>query len=493
MMVPFGKLLNETPTHRSSRTSRRCFVANGVCWGLGNGLVSSSLIVYLANDFGMRGLAVSLILASPRLVGVLRLATPWLLRRRFDRRRFCCAAYLASAAVLAILPFAAAPGVLPTAEASLAMLVGCWTSYHLLEFVGTVALWDWIGRVVPERIRGRFVGRRNAWLNLAQVSGMLLGAAATTAWNAYCVATNAAHDKWLGYATCAVAGAGCFALATLPLRYATAVIADHGNCPTERGASWLALLSTWKDWRFRRFLLYGSWFSLANGLTGSAQFLFQLRVLHIGYATRLSLDGTSQALQSACMPRIGSWLDRRTNAGVLAVSQLLVACGLIFFVIATPQRWWWIAGAYLFWIAYAGINVGMPKLMLSLSEEEHYASYAAMWFAWTQLVYALSVLAGGLLLDWAGREAAVVRFGSWELDHFRLFLAAGVGLRLLAVPLAARIVSGSSYTRVASPPNDPADYTSTLFRDTEVCDVSGLEPVQKLQPSSKSSQREKRS
>lgn len=80
------------PSHR--RRTIQAFYLNGACWGLGNGLVSSSLIIYLAGAFGAAGFAVSLILATPRLVGVLRLATPILIDLVGRRKKFCVRMFL---------------------------------------------------------------------------------------------------------------------------------------------------------------------------------------------------------------------------------------------------------------------------------------------------------------------------------------------------------------------------------------------------------------
>ena len=156
-----------------------------------------------------------------------------------------------------------------------------------------------------------------------------------------------------------------------------------------------------------------------------------MRVLNISYAERLALDGTSQGLQSAVMPWIGRVIDRRGNVPVLVVSQLLVACGMLFLLVATPEYRWWVAGAYALWIAYAGINVAMPNLVLTLTQRESYAAYAAAWFAWTQLVYALSTLAGGLLFDWASAnwQAWSSTFGG--VDHFVAIFVLGFVLRLI--------------------------------------------------------------
>ena len=61
------------------RLAIRCAYANGFLWALGAGLTSISLVIYLALELGAVGIAISLILACPQLVGVSRLAAPQLI------------------------------------------------------------------------------------------------------------------------------------------------------------------------------------------------------------------------------------------------------------------------------------------------------------------------------------------------------------------------------------------------------------------------------
>jgi MFS family permease len=124
---------------------------------------------------------------------------------------------------------------------------------------------------------------------------------------------------------------------------------------------------------------------------------------------------------------------------VLVVSQVLVSLGLVFFLIAKPEAWWWIVGAYVLWIAYAGVNTAMPKLMLSLTPRSQYTSYAAAWFAWSEFVFALSTLAGGLLYDWAKEDFIPREWAGCRIDYFAMFFVLGLVLRLSAAAWAARI------------------------------------------------------
>jgi MFS family permease len=434
--------MGETGQHHRRQSSRRRavvqFYRNAFFWGLGNGLVSTSLVSYLAGSYGAKGFWIGLIIAAPRLVGVLRIATPALMRLVGDRRRFAVVAYLASAAFLVILPFASAPQVLSSRQLSLAVLVAFWTAYHFCEFLGTIAIWSWIGDLVPRTIRGRFVGNRGAWLNAGQVAGMTTGAGGTIIWQHCLDIMGRVDDPWPAYVACMISGAVMFAVAAVLLLR----IPNARSTNQEQFSGWREVWLPFRDRAFLRYLTYGGWFSLANGFTGSAQYVFQMRVLDISYATRLGMDGTSQGVQSTIMPWIGREIDRRGNVPVLVISQLLVAVGLLFFVFATPSIWWLIAGAYLFWVAYAGINVAMPNLVLSLTQQQSYASYAAAWYAWTQLVYAVSTLAGGALFDWLARYWGESSRFLGNPGYFAAIFVLGFVLRLAAAGFAARVPEG---------------------------------------------------
>ena len=293
----------------ASRSNRRRaiqhFYLNGACWGFGNGLVSSSLIVYLAGTFGATGFAVSLILATPRLVGVLRLGTPIWIDIVGQRQVFCVCMFLAASIVLLLLPAVSAPGFLPSSRLSLTVLVTMWTLYHLLEFLGLVALWSWIGDVVPDAIRGRFIGRRGALLNACQVVGMLAGGSGSWWWRGRCKELGQGDMIWVGYAVCAIVGALLLGLAVWPLARAPAATRKAQTATVDRRQRWQEIFAPFTDRSYRRFLAYGGWFSLANGVTGTATFLFQMLVLDISYAGRMALKSTAEGTQSLIMPQVG--------------------------------------------------------------------------------------------------------------------------------------------------------------------------------------------
>src|SRR5882672_10247738 len=82
--------------------------ANAALWAIGNGLISTLLVIYLASDLGASGLSLSLILAAPRFAGLLRLGVPALMARFRARKAVCIAAYMTSSIILCGVPAIAA-------------------------------------------------------------------------------------------------------------------------------------------------------------------------------------------------------------------------------------------------------------------------------------------------------------------------------------------------------------------------------------------------
>jgi hypothetical protein len=102
---------------RALRRAMALANANAGLWAVGNGLVSTLLVIYLAADLGASGFAVSMILAAPRFAGLLRLGVPALMAKVVARKRLCVVSYFASALFLCAIPMAAMGRVLRNGDA----------------------------------------------------------------------------------------------------------------------------------------------------------------------------------------------------------------------------------------------------------------------------------------------------------------------------------------------------------------------------------------
>ncbi len=418
------------------RRARRLAVWNGAVWAIGNGLAGTTLVIYLARELHAErlGLTVGLIVAAPRIVGLLRLGAPAVIERLGDRKRFCVACFLFSALMLSALPWACAPGWLPSPVWSLAALIVLWCLYHLLQYLGTVALWSWLADVAPTRIRGRFLGLRERWM----VAGTAVAAIDVGLFIWGVSRTYPGLPAWIPYGIASGLGAAFMFAALVPLILMPSM-APRPNTPSTQPLrspvrhSLRSLLRPFRDVRFLPLLLFGCWFSLFNGVTQSAQRFFPVAVLGLPLLVMLSLETGSRLGRWTVSPRLGALADRFGNRPVMIVCQLLVAAGLLFFAAASRAHWTWLLGAWVLWIAYAGLNVCLPNLMLKLSPRETNTSYIAAFEAVRGLCYAVSAIVGGYLVDhW---QTCNVSLGCAEMQFFTVLFLFGWVTRSLGAAI----------------------------------------------------------
>lgn len=443
-------------TKPERRRAMRLAYANGGLWSIGNGMVGTSLISYLAQELGAAGLAVGFILAAPRLIGVFRMLTPHLMAWVGHRQKFCLLMYAASNFVLLALPMLAAPGFLLKKHWALVALIVCWSVYHLLEYCATVALTSWLGDICLQRIRGEFFGRRERWLSLGRIVGMIAAGGFTFWW----LQGDQRHLNWLGYAFTSAAGAmmmlgslwPLWLMPNLPVRK-DATSADAGGEMHKRSTV-STFQSNWRrltDPRFQRLLFFGCIFSLANGITQAAQGVFPYKLLHLELFVVLTLEAITRLGQGMFAPSIGKLIDRFGNRPVMIVCQTIVALGLLFYLPATADQPWWIVGAWVCFIAYAGINIALSSLTIKLAGKEDASLYLATWFGVTGVVYGVSTVMGGLLFDelqtWE-RSAKLPWGGTLQIDRYQLLFYMGMLGRLLAaIYLTQLIEPGASSVR----------------------------------------------
>jgi MFS family permease len=401
--------------------------ANAALWAIGNGLISTLLVIYLASDLGASGLSLSLILAAPRFAGLLRLGVPALMARVRARKAVCIAGYVTSSVVLCCVPAVAALRSRIDSRVAIATFVGSWCLYHITEYVGTVTLWSWLGDLTPEHIRGRLLGRREFWLTAGRICGLAVSAGLATVW-AWALP---GAPRWEPLALSAGVGAALMIVAVVPLTLMPGMSGAPSAMPQ---APWRNIHRALVDPAYRRLLQFFFWFSLANGFSATAQETFPIGVLKLKYEFRQALQGLMRAGQLAIAPWAGGLVDRFGNRPIMIVSQLVVSSGLIFFLVATPERPWLIGGAFLVWSAYAGLNVGLDNIKLKLAPAENNAPFVAIYHATGDLANGVATVIGGCIYDHlAAEKSAATTF------YTQIFVFGFIG-RMLAVPLLGRLI-----------------------------------------------------
>lgn len=405
----------------------------GALWSAGNGLTTGTLIFYLAQELGAKGTSLSLLIAAPSLVGLLRLMTPALIGRLGGIKRTClkslAASYLLLAAGLPAVTLASS--TLRTTALSTMIALIC--MHQLLEYIGSVALWSWLGSLAPTRIRGRYLGRRQMWQLTLLIPALLASGLFTDYWKKTYRDTQPERIL-LGYVIPNSIGTGLLLASLLPLF----LMPDVRPATAPRRGSAAVGRWPWHDARFRRYLVYRCWFSFFNGITQAALNIYVF-VLGIGVLPMQAMQLGMRAGQLALSPTLGRVADKFGNRPVLELSQLIVALGPLFYFLASPQQPWWIAGAWVVWIAYAGMNVCLPNLMLKLAPPDDNSGYISACEALSGLMYGLSAIAGGVAFDQLRDAKFHLLVGTTEINHFGLLFLLGALARATGVTWIALV------------------------------------------------------
>jgi MFS family permease len=342
------------------------------------------------------------------------------------RKAVCIVAYVTSSMILCCVPAVASLHSHIDGGLAIAMFVTAWCLYHIAEYIGTVALWSWLGDLTPAQIRGRLLGRREFWLTAGRLCGLVASAGLAVVWTWMLPGA----DRWKPLALSAAVGAVMMVVAVVPLTLMPGMSHAPSAVPQ---LPWRSIRRALVDQAYARLLIFMFWFSVANGFSATAQEKFPISVLNITYPVRQALQGMMRAGQLVIAPWAGQLVDRYGNRPVMIVSQLIVSTGLIFFLVATPERPWLIGGAFLVWSAYAGLNVGLDNIKLKLAPADNNSPFVAIFHATGDLANGIATIIGGCIYDYLVTEKTAAN--SFYMQLFAL----GLMGRVLAVPLLARL------------------------------------------------------
>jgi len=433
MSHPIGSSLSRNDRRRAMRLG----IINGGLWAIGNGLTTGTIIYYLALELGAGGLGLSLILAAPSAAAVLQLVAPLVISACGGVKPACIGAFVASYLLLPALAVVALPGIGNSAAPAVMIALIC--VHQLLEYIGAAVLWSWLATIVHLPIRGRYIGRREMWKLIALLPSMLAGGRFVDVW--WQTYRDTSPDLVIvGYMIPITVGALFLLLSIVPLMLMPAV----ETSPRSPTSSVREIIDPFRDRRFARLLLFGCWFSFFAGLTGAAQNIYPKRVLGLGVFALAAMRTVMRLGQIGLSPLVGKFVDRFGNRPALILAQLLVACGPASFLLASPETWWLLWGAWLLWIAYVGLNVGLPNLMLKLAPGGKYAAYVASYYAVTSLCHAISVVLGGLLYNYLS-SLDQIDVAGLRVDHYQVMFWAGWMTRLLGVVWLVRIIEPGAW------------------------------------------------
>src|SRR5215467_6407349 len=307
------------PTSEQSavRRSLRISVAEGVVAELVGACASGGVITAWALYLDLTPVLVGVLGALPFAAQVAQIPSAWLTRSRGSRRvaLWTIGVSRQLPLVLALLPFLRLPE-----PAQRAVLLGVAALGSVLSVAGNNAWTSWMGELVPDRLWGRYFGRRTAFCALGSTLGAL---------GAGLALDHARPGPGAGTMLSLLSLASCAfgALTAWLLRR------QHEPCahlvPPEPALA--EALRPWTEQAARSALLFHMAWAAACGLAAAFYPIHMIANLRMGFARMALYNGAMAAVRMLTAPLWGRALDR------VGARPVLVAC--CFGLSVSPVIW----------------------------------------------------------------------------------------------------------------------------------------------------------
>ena len=377
----------------------------------GGAFLTGAAIFFGAGDF-----EIALLGAAPFLAQVAQLAAAAAVDRTGKRKAITVWGVLVARQVWWILPV-------------LFFLSGGWrlTVFILLILLSNVATmvatpgWlDWMADIIPDRIRKRYFGNRNAAVAAATVVATMAGGLCLDA----CLN---AHWEAEGYALLFGIAAFC-GLVALVLLWS---LPSGGERKRVDGATLERLAEPIRDRPFRGLLAVFIVWNFALGL--AAAFFAAHMILNLKMTfTQISLYTSSVALVAVVLSRPwGIMIERFGCRPVMVVCAFGIVLIPLIWCFPTPQRLWILIPESVYaGVLWTGFNLALFNVPLAYSPKEGRANYLAVFSVVSGLsFFAASIVGGALAEGWAGMQWVVL--GGTFVNYHLLFVTSAI-LRFIA-------------------------------------------------------------
>ena len=349
-----------------------------------------------------------LLAALPLIAGVFRFASAFLIEKcRARRRVFLISLYLQR---LIWIPFALIPFFIPAADpafrVSLAIL--CVSLHGIGGAFGDVAFLSWLTDLVPNDIRGSYLGQR---VQMTQIPIVLTPILAGWYLDA--------HPGFAGLSTVLIAAA-VFGVADIALWH---WVVHPSALPSGKPIGFKTMiLEPLRLPSYRKLLFFWTATLFSFGFTGPYFMVYNLEVLHLSYTqASLQLQVIPGVVAFIMAAALGRGIDTNGSKPLLRLAMTVSAISPIFWILSTPAWPWLQTAANIFggatWIA---LDMAQMNLMMKILPRENRAIY----------------IAGYGLTAWLVGNATGVMLAGSLADLLRPWVAAS-GLTIFGTPLVA--------------------------------------------------------
>lgn len=361
-------------------------------------IAMGSPMILLIRFLGGSELHVGIVVAIPALMVVLQLVSSGLVERLGYRSSMMIGWGLRSLLLLFIAPLPLLVGRY-SPEVLLGVLIAAQLGFNIIRGLTSGAWFPWLSQLIPDSIRGKYIGIEQRIINFSAFSTLLLSGLILSG-------ENPAPWKYSAIVifSIIVGVTSAYFLKRSPDR-AVPVVAKQPK--TNRMAHlWAVIVESWKSPAYRRTLRY---FVLVNLAIFPVQgFLILYIKENLGYTTGQTLKFQALNTLGVMLSSVvwGTLCDRYGSKPVLKIVVsgilLLYSVWLGFAVGAVPPVWWLILILQLLWgVVMSGHVIATVKMMLSCCPKKDLTLEMSVLQVSIALCAGMAPLLIGALLNWS--------------------------------------------------------------------------------------------
>jgi len=454
-MSPFTAVTNKLREDTETRTRMvyawelpsimRKHILTGAMGSIYFVLFTGMYLVTLGNAIGLRYWQWGLLSAASSFALVFQLVAAFLVSRTGSRRLLWYGSAMLSR-ILRATAVALAFGLSPhVPSAARIVFIGLLVIANVFDAIAAPPWMSWLADIIPEDQHGSFMGRRSAWIALANMCAL--------------VPIGYGIDKvpeGMKIPALMLVFAFAFTVGILDL-VIHKTIPEPRMAPPPRRHFWSEVKAPLMDVRFRPWLIFNGCWTFSMTLGGSLGTIYFVENLGI----KSNFMGGSIVL--VMLPMLGTMLagrflgqqvDRRGIKQTLTWGYRFWAILPAFWILAKPSTalWWLAASAITGSLASLLALTSSTKLITRLPPAAHVSMYVAVSTCVGSIAGGMGSLVGGLILHVF--EGASWKVGSYTFVGFHAIFVSSLILRNLATLLMRRIEE--PHARAGTAPTNPA-------------------------------------
>ncbi len=352
---------------------RQALYRSAMFWSIGNSFTSSTLVLFLFNTIKLdTGAFTSWIFAGPCFASVFRLLIPYLLNFIPARKSICIISYILHVFALASMLALVICSPLEN-YATIIGIITCWTIASIFEGIAYIVFLSWNKALFPREMFVPFFSRREVWRLVGDIIALLFLAGIMQFGSLFYPANRYPEEIVFGiFCSFIIAGLFFILISIIWLRHVPEVRFDNEKLPTKSFREEVSrILRPFYCRRFLPMLVYGGLFSFFMQLEQVAQFKYISLLVPSPFMAMIIKNGReliTRVGQMKTSTTAGFLIKRFGTLNVMWVSQAITALGILCYIVVTKETYFLFLLSGVFWIAYVGINVALPKMQFEFCD-----------------------------------------------------------------------------------------------------------------------------